>query len=201
MWRETRVRAKKLLKPMLPWLADAWNKRKHSNSTKCTAPMSKYPSNLFQDIVALNTTMITETQEAHGQFCTRTRYAVSVQDQTVRQRIQADLDHGVGLFCAAHVMAIFEKALPSKYWDDIFEPDDLLLLKALRHIRHCAANGFTGDRVQDDAAEFDTVMASDKPLRGVESFDAAQIRLSEQIGIHALPILQGLANKALIKVH
>lgn len=162
--------------------------------------MSKYPSNLLQDIIALNTTMITETQEAHGQFCTRTRYAVSVQDQAARKRIQADLDHGVGLFCAAHVMAIFEKALPSKHWDDIFEPDDLQRLKALRHIRRCAANGFTGDRCQDDAAEFDAVMASGQPLRGVEDFDATQIRLSERIGIDALPILQGLANTALIKV-
>lgn len=162
--------------------------------------MSKFPSSLVHGIITLNT-MIGEHQEAHAIFCTRTRYAVSVQDQVARQRIQADLDHGVGLFCAAHVMAIFEKAIPSKHWDDIFEPDDILRLKALRHIRRCAANGFTGDRVQEDAAEFDAVMASGQPLRGVESFDATEIRLSEMIGIDALPILQDLANKAVIKVH
>jgi len=163
--------------------------------------MSKYPDTLLQDISALNTKMITEIQEAHGHFCTRTRYAVSVQDPIARQRIQADLDHGVGLFCAAHVMATFEKALPSEHWNDIFEPDDVLLLKALRHIRRCAANGFTGDRVQDDAMEFDVVMASSQPLRGIMSFDSNHIRLSEQVGINALPILQGLANKALIEVY
>lgn len=196
-----RKRLLKLLNSVRSWLADAWNKRKGRNSTKSTAPMSKYPSHLLQDITDLNTKIITETQGALVQFCTRTRYAVSVQDQAARKRIQADLDHGVGLFCAAHVMAIFEKALPSEHWDDIFEPDDVILLKALRHIRRCAANGFTGDRVQDDAVEFDAVMASGRPLRGVESFDAAQIRLSEMIGFDAFPILQGLANKALIEVH
>ncbi|MBW8003739.1 MAG: hypothetical protein FVQ80_17335, partial [Planctomycetes bacterium] len=89
--------------------------------------MPKFPKTLLQDIADLNTKIITETQEAHGQFCTKTRYAVSVNDINARQRIQADLDHGVGLFCVAQVMAIFEKSLPSIHWDDIFEADDLQL--------------------------------------------------------------------------
>ena len=165
-----------------------------------TSGMSNFPSNLSTDIIALNTKLIRETQEAHGQFCTKTRHAVLVSDPVARKRIQSDLDHGVGLFCAAHVMSMFEKAIPSKYWQDIYDPDDLQLLKALRHIRLCAASGFSGDRVQDDALEFDAVMTSSQPLRGVVTFDADKIRFSERVGIDVVPILQSLANKALIKI-
>lgn len=190
----------RFLKFIWSWLVNLWCKLIPSKAANSAVPMPTFPSNLLQDIVDLNSKLIQEHQEAHGHFCTNTRNAVSISDPVARERIQADLNHGVGLFCAAHTMAIFEKAIPSRFWDKIFEPDDIIRLKALRHIRRCAANGFTGDRVQVDAVEFDTVMASNHPLRGVETFDASQLRLSERIGIDSMPILQGLSNTALIKV-
>jgi hypothetical protein len=161
-------------------------------------PTSKFPANLHGDILNLMQILIGERQEAHAFFATKTRYAVGFSDPAERQRVQADLDHGVGLFCAAHAMALFEKKLPSRHWADIFDQHDLQRLKALRHLRRCAAKGFSGDRVPEDSAEFDAVMASSNPLRGVESFTADEIRLSSLIGINEMPFLQQMGNKALV---
>lgn len=190
-----------LLKILRDWIATAWRTLTGTNSTASPATVSKFPSNLQPDLCKLGQALIREHQEVHGHFCTKTRFAAStIQDLAIRERVQADLDHTVGLFCAAHVMAVFEEALPEKHWADIYESDDLQTLKGLRHIRRCTANGFRGRRATEDAAEFDAVMNSSQPFRGVESFDADNIRLTELIGSNSIPILQDLTNKALVTV-
>lgn len=184
------------------WIKGLWYRLFKKTPSMNSPPMSKFPPSLFQDVQQLQSTLITEHQQVHGHFCTSTRHKASViQDQAIREKVQADLDHAVGLFCAAHSMALFEEALPEKYWADIYSSDEIQLLKGFRHLRRCTANGFRGKRPKEDAAEFDAVMKSSAPIRGVESYDSESVRVSELVGSNALPILQNLVNKALIEIH
>ena len=73
----------KILKKVWAWIVTAWCKLKASKSTASVPNMPRFPSTLRQDIIELNLKMIQEMQEAHGQFCTRTRYAVSANDKAV----------------------------------------------------------------------------------------------------------------------
>ena len=157
--------------------------------------------NLKETLVKLGQTWQVETQDAYGHLTSKTRHAVGVSDPETRARIQGNLDHAVGLLCVAHAMTLFEKGFPSEFWPKYLEDSEVQILKAYRHLRRCAANGFVGDRVDEDREDFDAVMTSDQRFQGVDKFDENTLRLTERITSEVMPFLQMATNKALVATY
>jgi hypothetical protein len=163
--------------------------------------MGKLPASLSPGLLVLGQELATQNQDALGWLCSTTRNVVSYSDPQTRQRVQHNLDHAVGLLCVAHIMAVFELGFPNIYWPVILDPADVRRLFAYRHIRCCAANGFTGVRPQDDYADFDLVMASDLPLRGVINHTDKAIVLSLDVLSDLSLFTREVINKAIVAAH
>ncbi len=159
---------------------------------------------LFEKVQNLTRELQPLSQGAFGFFTTKTRYAVSYNDQEIRNKVQDELDHAVALLAIAHVMTIFEESFSSKYWEEIIDDtENYDSLKAYKHIRNSTVNGFTGYRSIDDDEYnyFNQVMNSDKPLIGVNSFDDKKIFLAESAGNFAHSFITALLNKIIVELH
>lgn len=161
----------------------------------------KLPQSLSSGLTTLGQELVTQNQDALGWLCSKTRNAVTYSDPQTRQRVQDNLDHAIGLLCVAHIMAVFEKYLPCNYWPALLTQEELQRLKAYRHIRNCAANGFTGLRPTADHAEFNTVMASQHPLRGVMEYTDASIFLSPDVLNDLSAFVRRVSNMAIVAAH
>lgn len=157
---------------------------------------------LRQSVTDLGRELLQQAQDAHGFFTTKTRYAIGYSDPVARQQVQEKLDHAVALLAIANIMAIFEDRLPRKYWTKIFqEPAITVRLKAYRHIRFSAINGFIGTRASENKLDFDKTMSGNSPLRGVRSYDDESVFLDESAASFALSFLNEAYSKAVVKVH
>lgn len=157
---------------------------------------------LQRSVIDLGRDLMQQAQDAHGFFTTKTRFAVSYSDTAQRQKVQEKLDHAVALLAVANIMAIFEKHLPKKYWTKVFQdPATTKKLRAYRHVRLCAVNGFTGERAIENTKDFDKQMASDEKLLGITSFSSSELMLDETAANHAFQFIRGLYDRAVIKVH
>lgn len=163
--------------------------------------MGTLPASLSPGLLALGQELATQNQDALGWLCSTTRNVVSYSDPQTRQRVQHNLDHAVGLLCVAHSMAVFESGFPNIYWPVLLDPPEVRRLNAYRHIRCCAANGFTGVRPSDDYADFDLVMASDLPLRGVISHTDKVIVLSLDVLSDLSVLIREVINKAIVAAY
>ena len=156
------------------------------------------PENIMNDLVELGQILLKQSQDAFGYLHSSTRHVIGYSDPEERNRVQNNLNHAVSLLSVAHVMSIFEQKLPSIYWNLVLEPNDIELIKAYRHIRQCACNGFTGIRSDIDYLEFDSIMTSDTPLSGIEFYDDKSIVLNEHIGLNALEFIRRITDKAIV---
>lgn len=157
---------------------------------------------IFDRFLKFTSELQQQSQDAFGFFSTKTRHAVGYSDPIKRKEVQEKLDHAVGLLAVAHVMALFEDSFPQEYWTDIIDDDsNYKTLMAYRHVRHCAANGFTGKRPDEDHEFFDEIMNSESPLRGVDSFESDELFLEESVGNYAHTFLSGLMNKIIVELH
>lgn len=152
------------------------------------------------DLVELGRELLTHGQDATGWLCTKTRNVVEYSDPAIRARVQKDLDHSVALVSIAHLMAAVEQRFPETYWSVVLDKDDVELLEALRHVRHCAANGFTGLRPEPDRAAFDSVMA-DRPLQGVLVSEPTRLLLTTDIVFDASRLLRAVVDRAVVAAH
>lgn len=120
---------------------------------------------LMASMNVLGQELIQQAQQAHGNLMSKTQHAVSISDPQIRQQVQDKLDHAVNLLAIANVMAIFERHLPKEYWARAYrDPTITKQLRAFRHIRFCAANGFTGLRASENKTDFDKeYLAGDLP--------------------------------------
>lgn len=158
--------------------------------------------NLKQSIIDLGQELTQQAQDAHGFFTTKTRYAVSYQDLATRQRVQEKLDHAVAMLAIANIMAIFEKQLPKKFWTTIFQDSKITVrLKAYRHIRYSAVNGFTGSRAKEHRADFDKVMSGTNALRGIKLHTDQIILLDETAANFAFEFIRRQYERAIVKIH
>jgi hypothetical protein len=163
--------------------------------------MGKLPASLAPGLQVLGQEIATQNQDAFGWLCSTTRNVVTYADPATRQRVQRNLDHAVGLLCVAHMMAVFEAGFPCNYWPALLSSHDVQRLNAYRHIRNCAANGFTGDRPQADHADFGSVMTSNSPLRGVISYTHDTIVLSQDVLSDLCALIQDITNRAIVAAH
>ncbi|MBO6607402.1 hypothetical protein [Psychroserpens sp.] len=160
-----------------------------------------YDQNLLDKFSKFTGELQQELQGVFGYMSTALRYAVTIGDSAIRQRIQGELNHAVGLFSVAHLMGRFEKVLPKAYWHEVVvDANDLERILAYRHISLSGHKGFSGDRVNEDRASFDSVMAGPNPILGVESFTTQKIVLTENFGIHAHQFLYPLSNMILAEI-
>ena len=157
---------------------------------------------LKQSINDLGRELMQQAQDAHGFFTTKTRHAVSYSDLATRQDVQNKLDHAVALLAIANLMAVFEDHLPKKYWTKVLHDSAVTMrLKAYRHIRFSAISGFTGSRAKYNKSDFDKVMASSSPLRGVRSYDNCSVFLDEQAASIAFAFVNQIYSQAIVKIH
>lgn len=158
--------------------------------------------NLKQSISTLGTELIQQAQDAHGFFTTKTRYAVSYSDQNMRQQVQERLDHAVNILAIANIMAIFEQYILEKYWPIIFADESIILhLKAYRHIRFSAIYGFTMQRAAENHQEFDNIMSSSDPIRGVSEYSQKALKLGETSAYYASEYVRRQYEKAIVRIH
>ena len=61
--------------------------------------------------------------------------------------VKEQVDHAIGGLSILYLFAVFESYFEPKLWETYIKPDDLKLLRAYRHIRHCVAHGHHGQRV------------------------------------------------------
>lgn len=162
--------------------------------------MGKLPASLTPGLLDLGRDLANQNQDALGWLCSTTRNVVTYSDPETRKRVQSNLDHAVGMLCVAHVMAAFEKGFPSDYWSNVLSESEILRLKAYRHIRGCASNGFTGDRPTTDYNEFDLVMTT-SPLRGVISHKENSIFLAPDIVNDLCVLVRGITDRAIVAAH
>ncbi len=185
----------------LSWLKAALQRLRYWLAGRCRTMAESDRETLRQQLAKLGQTLGSETQSANAHLATRCRNAISYSDPDTRQRIQSDLNHAVGLFSVAHVMTVLELGFPPHCWDELLDQEDILTLHALQHLRASAGNGLSGLRAKECHEQFDAVMASKDPIRGVKSFDNAKVRLEEQVGMYAATTLQQIVNKALVRAH
>lgn len=163
--------------------------------------MGSLPPSLGPGLLVLGKELITQNQDALGWLCSTTRNVVTYSDPATRQRVQRNLDHAVGLLCVAHLMALFEQKFPSIYWPTILDPQEVERLGAYRHIRNCAANGFTGARPSADHEAFNAIMNSCHPLRGVLSYTDDAIELSPDVLSDLCVLVREITNRAIVAAH
>lgn len=157
---------------------------------------------LRESIIDLGRELMQQAQDAHGFFTTKTRYAISYPDPAKTKDVQLKLDHAVALLAIANIMAIFEDRIPKKYWTKILnDPSTTTRLKAYRHIRFSAINGFVGTRANENTIDFNKVMAGGDPLQGVLSFDGETVFLNEQAANHAITFVTQAYQKVVVKIH
>jgi len=163
--------------------------------------MGKLPAPLSPGLLVLGQELATQNQDALGWLCSTTRNVVPYSDPEASKRVQRNLDHAVGMLCVAHIMAVFEAGFPGNYWPALLSSHDVQRLKAYRHVRNCAANGFTGTRPPADYADFDSVMTSSCPLRGVISYTDNSLVLSTDVLSDLCVLVREITNKAIVAAH
>ena len=128
-------------------------------------------------------------QHAPGHLYSATRN-LNVRSPDHRKAIQAEIDQMVGLYTVLHSIKLFESYWPNVQWAHectdrhsgntvpALDPNQVERLKAYRHIRHVAAHGMDGRRVDevgdpigDHRTEFETVMKSAHGIAAVTADD------------------------------
>jgi len=158
-------------------------------------------ANLQTGLSVLGQELIQQSQDVYGFFVTKTAYAVTYNDVNKRVEIQQKLDSAVAMFGIANLMTIFEDHFPYRYWAQILsDPKVTVRLKAYRHLRYCAINGILGKRVDIHRGDFNRIMLSDLPVRGVSSYDDDYILLSILAPNYAFSFVREQWSKATVLV-
>jgi len=96
------------------------------------------------------------------------------------EKIQKRVDHAVGGLAVLYFFSILENYISRKHWE--YARCDLRKrMEAFLHIRNTIAHGFNGHRAERYTDQFNDVMKSDNPIRGVKSYDAEYIKLAPEI--------------------
>ena len=127
--------------------------------------------------------------------------------------VKSKVDHLAGGLSIVYLFAIFESYFDKDHWQTYIEPDDLKLLRAYRHVRHCVAHGHDGKRVQPlsssptalsriESDAFDEVIQSDLfSPKNIITLDANdKLTINPAIGIHLRTFMGRIAQYSLAKV-
>lgn len=78
--------------------------------------------------------------------------------------------------------------------------EDKLRFKSLLHIRHSFAHNFSGKRARTGKKDFDKLMRSSFPLKGIEEFDNDYIRLNHEIVLETKNFFERTSNDFFTKL-
>lgn len=146
--------------------------------------------------------LVGEAHHLQAYFLQKTRHAVSYPDKDYREKVQAKLDHSATVFAIANQMAAFESLFPKRFWTKILRDANVTVrLKAYRHIRFSAINGFTGNRASENRVDFDKIMSSSSPLLGVIEHDNEKFVLNLDAVHHFQPFVHKQWERAVVRVH
>lgn len=72
---------------------------------------------------------------------------VNYQNSKFKNAVKEKVDHAMGGLSVLYLFAIFENFFNTIHWEDYISADNLRILRAYRHVRHCVAHGHLGERV------------------------------------------------------
>ena len=106
-------------------------------------------------------------QTEFGWLLTGTRLLIT-ETGPGRQEQQDRVDSSVQGLLVVYLFGRWEEFVDPQIEREWLHPYELTRLQGLRHIRHSVALGFEGIRADQCRAEFESIMGSRKPFRGVE---------------------------------
>lgn len=122
-----------------------------------------------------------QNHEELGWIYSATRNSVNYTGQPENnERIQSRVDNAVGGVSIVYIFALLENYIPRGVWKYAL-PEHVERMYAYLHIRNTFAHGFDGSRAERYGDKFDSVMASSKPINGVEFFDNEKIKVNPSI--------------------
>jgi len=118
-----------------------------------------------------------------GWILSSTRFVEGYEGQVeLREELQARMDHAIGGMSIVYLFALLETYIGREYWDTVNESMKDKIY-AYYHIRNTMAHGFDGKRAERYVDEFDRVMNSENPIRGVVDYDNNTIIVDASIWI------------------
>ena len=153
-------------------------------------------------MVPLGNKLMDLAQKAQGNLLSKTQHAVQISDPKTRLEVQESLDHAVNILGIANIMAIFEEHLPKRYWVKVLrEPKITKKLRAFRHLRFCANNGFTERRAKENAKDFDAAFLNAGEVAWLAQYDADRIILRTGATQQVYQEVRLAFERAIVAVH
>lgn len=120
--------------------------------------------------------------------------------------VKPKVDHVIGGLSVLYLFAVFEYYFSVSHWSIYIDPDDLMILRAYRHVRHSIAHGYHGKRAKrnkTDLMAFDYVIQRDLfHPKNVITLDSStdEITILPSIGIFLRQFMQKIAQYVFAKV-
>lgn len=135
--------------------------------------------------------------------------AVDYKKREYVEMVKEQVDHAIGGLSILYLFAVLESYFEPKLWETYIEPNDLKILRAYRHVRHCVAHGHHGQRVMPitksnkvEYNAFDEAINNDlfSPKNIIELDSSSNnISIKSSSGIYLKQLMNSIVQKAIAK--
>jgi hypothetical protein len=122
---------------------------------------------VYTDILPLLQRQLESLQGSFGYLLGGAKKLADHAEAAAREKIQGEINEALQGLLIVYLFSMWEEYVPRELEREWLPEEVYQRLNAYRHIRHTVAHGFDGNRAKKCRVEFEMIMNSDYPFKGV----------------------------------